>query len=247
MNNFINGFRYVLSGFSWICRPKIRRFVYIPLIVNTILLILAFILLSKYAPIWVAQLLGEKSDWWVMFQWTYDMLIPILTLITYVSFGLLVYFSFSSLANLLASPFNAQLSKAVEQRLAGQEISYTEMPLIKEIFISIRSELAKTIRFIFIAILLLISLLIPGVNLFFPLMWFVFMAYTLSLQYIDYPMANHQYFYREQRQLLKKHRATRLGFGSAANLLLFIPFVNFLAMPVCVCGATIWWHDLKQR
>ncbi len=247
MNGFVDGFRYALAGFMWILRPKIRRFVYIPLLVNILLFVLAFILLGKYLPIWVADMLGKKSDWGSMFQWLYDILIPILTVVVYLSVLFCVYFSFSSLANLIAAPFNAQLAKAVEQRLAGQAIDYAEMPLMKEMAISIASELVKTARFVCYALLLLLLLVIPVVNALFPLLWFLFMVYTLSLQYIDYPMANHQLFYREQRQRLKAHRAERLGFGTAANLILLIPFVNFLAMPVCVCGATVWWHNSLKK
>lgn len=247
MNDFFKGFGYAMSGFSWIIQPKIRRFVYIPLAINILLFTLAIGLLGQYASIWVISLIGQKADWWVLFRWTYDFITPILTVTIYSALLLVGYFSFSAIANLLAAPFNALLAKAVEQRLAGQAINYSEMPLSKEIWITIQSELAKIMRFALLAGVLLLLLLIPGINVFFPLVWFVFMVYTLSIQYIDYPMANHGYFYTAQRRLLQRHRGQRLGFGSAANILLLIPVLNFLAMPVCVCGATVWWYnDLRD-
>lgn len=247
MTNFFKGFGYALDGFNWIFRPKIRRFVYIPLAINILLFALAFGLLGKFAPIWVASLLGQKADWWVIFQWAYDLVIPLLTIIAYVAMMLIVYFSFSTVANLIAAPFNAQLAKAVEQRLAGQTITYSEIPLTKEVWITIKSEIAKMTRFLLLAAVLLLLLLIPGVNALFPFVWFIFMAYTLSIQYIDYPMANHQRFYREQRKVLKNHPMQRIGFGTAANIMVLIPFLNFIAMPVCVCGATVWWYkSLKE-
>lgn len=243
MKQFFKGFNYALSGFSWIMRPKIRRFVYIPLAVNILLFALAFALLGKFAPLWVAHLLGEKNDWWGIFQWAYDLIMPLLTLIIYVAMMLVVYFSFSSIANLIAAPFNAQLAKAVEQRLAGQAITYSEISLSQEVWITIKSEIAKITRFLLLATVLLLLLLIPLVNTLFPFLWFIFMAYTLSIQYIDYPMANHGLFYRDQRRVLQHHHMQRLGFGSAANVLLLIPILNFIAMPVCVCGATVWWYN----
>lgn len=248
MNNFIKGFSHALAGFSWIFRPKIRRFVYIPLAINVLLFTLAISLLGKYAGEWVTGLIGQKANWWHIFRWAYDLIVPVLSVVIYVALILVGYFSFSTVANLLAAPFNAQLAKAVEQRLAGQPITYSEMPLAKEVWVTVQSELAKIVRFALLAAVLLLLLVVPGINVFFPLVWFIFMAYTLSIQYIDYPMANHGHFYTAQRKLLKKHRAQRLGFGTAANVLLLIPFVNFLAMPVCVCGATVWWHsDLQEN
>lgn len=242
MNDFIKGFSYALSGFSWILRPKIRRFVYIPLLINVVLFALAIGLLARYAETWVGGWLGEKADWWTIFQWAYDIVMPLVTLMIYASLFFVAYFLFSSVANVIAAPFNALLSKAVEQRLAGQTVTYSEIPLSKEIWITVKTEIIKLIRFAVFAMLILSLLFIPIINALFPLIWFVFMAYALSLQYVDYPMANHGYFYQHQRGLLKKHRAMRLGFGTAANLLLFIPIINFVAMPVCVCGATVWWQ-----
>ncbi len=247
MNDFIKGFSYAFSGFSWILRPKIRRFVYIPLIINVVLFAIAIVLLAKFAEGWVGGWIGQKTDWWGIFQWAYDIVVPILTFLIYAALLFVSYFLFSAVANLLAAPFNALLSKAVEQRLAGQTITYAEMPLAKEIWITVKSEVVKLMRFAVLAALLLLLLVIPVINVIFPFVWFVFMAYALALQYADYPMANHGYFYNKQRQILKQKRLQRLGFGTAANLLLLVPVVNFIAMPVCVCGATLWWDkDLKQ-
>lgn len=247
MNDFIKGFSYAFSGFSWILRPKIRRFVYIPLIINVVLFSLAIGLLAKFAEGWVGSWIGQKTDWWGIFQWAYDLIVPILTFVIYATLLFVAYFLFSSVANLIAAPFNALLSKAVERRLSEETINYSEMPLAKEIWITVQSEIVKLIRFAVLAGLILLLLFIPVLNVVFPLVWFIFMAYALSIQYVDYPMANHGHFYAKQRQVLKKHRMQRLGFGTAANILLLIPVLNFVAMPVCVCGATLWWdRDLSS-
>ncbi|MBS9777800.1 MAG: sulfate transporter CysZ [Gammaproteobacteria bacterium] len=248
MNNFISGFTYALSGFSWIVKPKIRRFVYIPLAINIVLFSLAIAMLAQFAQGWVVGWIGQKSDWWVIFQWSYDYIVPVLMFIMYVMLLFMSYFLFSSVANIIAAPFNSLLSRAVEQRLTGETITYSEIPLSKEIWITIKSELVKLLRFVVFAALILLLLVIPVLNILFPIAWFVFMAYALSLQYVDYPLANHGYFYADQRKLLKQCPMQRLGFGTAANLLVIVPVINFIAMPVCVCGATVWWNkSLKQK
>ncbi|MPV85920.1 sulfate transporter CysZ [Ostreibacterium oceani] len=243
INDFIQGIKYALSGFSWIVKPSIRRFVYLPLLINTLFFSVAIWFVATAANRWIAHWLGEKADWVWGTQWLYDWAYPVLSVLIYVTLALVTYFLFLSVANVLAAPFNAWLAKSVEKQLTNQQASFLEMTLWQEIRITVQSELFKLLRFLIVAMPLLLLLFIPVLNGLFPLLWLLFMSSILALQYIDYPMANHGYFYATQRRVLKQNRWQGLGFGLAANVMLFIPVVNFLAMPVCVCGATVWWHD----
>jgi CysZ protein len=63
----------------------------------------------------------------------------------------------------------------------------------------------------------------------------------LVIEYIDYPMANHLLHFSQQRKLLRQRRVLSYSFGGSSLLMTMIPFVNFLAMPVSVAGATAMW------
>jgi CysZ protein len=97
--------------------------------------------------------------------------------------------------------------------------------------------------FILWTIPLLVLFFIPGINAIAPLLWAAFSAWMLALQYVDYPMGNHNILFREQRRILARRRWLALGFGGAVLVITMVPIVNFLAMPAAVIGATLMWVE----
>lgn len=65
----------------------------------------------------------------------------------------------------------------------------------------------------------------------------------LAIEYADYPMGNHELYFKEELQTLKQHPTQALGFGWLLSLITAIPILNFLAMPVGVAGGTALWVD----
>lgn len=93
----------------------------------------------------------------------------------------------------------------------------------------------------------MILFLIPGVNLGAPVIWFIFSAWMLSLEYGDYPMGNHDISFAEQKKRVAKKRFLNLGFGGAVSVATMTPILNFLVMPAAVAGATAMWvENLKE-
>jgi len=163
---------------------------------------------------------------------------------------LVVFFSFTVLANLFAAPFNGLLAEKVERHLSGTDpTGETDwMALIADIGPSIASELRKLGYFLVRAVPLLILFVIPGVNLAAPVLWFLFNAWYMSLEYGDFPMGNHSLKFPDQLARMRQIRFTALGFGSTLTLLMMVPVLNFVAMPAAVAGATaLWVGELKGR
>jgi CysZ protein len=71
--------------------------------------------------------------------------------------------------------------------------------------------------------------------------WFLFSAWMMAIQYVDYPADNNQISFKEMRKYLSKYRFTSLGFGMLAFGLTLLPILNFLALPAAVCGAVSFW------
>ncbi len=131
--------------------------------------------------------------------------------------------------------------------LTGHKPSDTT-PLLKSIVPSILSELRKIFYFLLRVIPLLILSVIPGINVAAPVLWILFNAWFLALEYGDFPMGNHGIRFADQHKRLKSQRMTSMSFGGGATLLMMIPGLNFLAMPAAVAGATAMWCDrLKDR
>jgi len=88
---------------------------------------------------------------------------------------------------------------------------------------------------------------IPGINLIAPLLWALFSAWSMSLEYMAYPLENAGILFIEQKQLLKSIRWGALSFGGMAVLGLSIPIINIIIAPAAVIAATLYVDELSQE
>lgn len=240
------GAGFLMQGFRLINQPGIRRFVIVPLLINLVLFAGAIWYLVTQFEIFMDWLLPTLPAWLAWLQWLIWLLWPLFAIAT----SLIVFYLFTPVVNLLAAPFNSLLAERLELHLTGQPLPEGRglKYLLGDAAKAFMSEIKKLSYMLLWAIPLLILFLIPGVNLIAPFLWFLFSAWMLSLEYADYPMANHNMLFRAERELLRKHRPLALGFGSAVTLMTTIPVLNFLAMPVGVAGATAMWVErLKDK
>jgi CysZ protein len=233
---FIKGARYPFIGLRWLPRPRLRRFVIVPLLINT--------LMFAAVIVWGAQEFGIFMDWLLSYlptwlDWLRWLMWPLFAVATL----LVMFYTFTLAANLIASPFNGLLAEQVEALIRSHVALSSGRPLWKEIVLAPLAELIKLGYFLVRALPLLVLFVIPGVNAIAPALWLVFGAWMLALQYADYPMGNHGVRFPEQRRLLGARWPLALGFGTAVLGLTLIPVVNFLVMPAAVIGATLMWVE----
>lgn len=237
VNDFYTGVKYLIAGFTLISKPGVRFYVLVPLLINT--------LLFTGVIIYGANQLGDLIDWlsslWSWTEWFSWLLWPLFLIITLS----VVFFCFSILANLVSAPFNGFLAEAVEASLTGKKNNHRSLTgLARDIIDAIKSEATKFIYFIVRAIPLLLLLLIPILG---PVIWFLFGAWMMALEYMDFPMANNGMLFPQIRQTLTSRRKLALGFGVAVMSLTLVPVINFIAMPVAVAGATkLWAEQIKK-
>jgi len=234
--NSLSGAGYLLEGMKLITRPELRRFVLIPFLIN---------MLVFSAAIWYGVTRFESFLIWMQskipswLQWLDWILWPVFVL----ALVILVFYSFTLVANLLASPFNGLLAEKVELHLTSRPLSEGGgwKKALVDLVPALLDELRKLLFAALLAIPFLILFLIPGINLAAPLFWFLYTAWILTLEYIDYPMGNNGLAFREMRACLRKKRVLGLGFGAATAGLTLVPVLNFIAMPSAVAGATAMW------
>ncbi len=233
------GLTYVFRGLSLITQKGIRPFVILPLLINITVFSVAIWFTSKQLDSWINQLL---PDWLLWLQW---LLWPVLA----VAFFFVIFYLFTILANIIAAPFNSILAERVENRLEGLPVpefqGYKSLPaLIAKTF---KSEAKKLFYMAKWFVALFILTIIPGLNIVAPFAWLIFGSWMLSIEYIDYPMGNHNLFFKDELTLLKNNKALALGFGGGLTLLTSTPFINFLAMPIGVAGSTALWVEHLKR
>jgi CysZ protein len=222
--------RHLLLGLSLLRHPKLRRFVLIPLVINSLLLgstlwwamTSLFSYLESLLPAWLA--------------WAQWLILPVV----FIGFSLFIFQIFGLVANLLAAPFNNLLSERAEHLLCPEkvEISANQQTVLKRAFSDVQKEFQKLRYFLLRAAPLIILFFIPGLNLIASLLWFIFSAWMLSLEYLDYPLSNHDHNFQQSRTWVKQHRGICWRFGFSASFLSLIPILNFLLMPAAVVAAT---------
>ena len=241
IQGFFQGFAFLLQGFSLVFQKGIRRFVLMPLLINIVIFSGAVWLAYAQYQSLMGQLLGWLPSWLAFIEW---LLLPLFGLLVM----LVIYYTFSIVANFIAAPFNALLAEKVESTLRNGNISEENTDsFLASIGKTMGSEVKKVLYMLkWLPILILITF-IPGLNVIAPIAWLLYGAWMYSLQYADFPMGNHGLFMKEELSILRKNRGHAIGFGAATTIITIIPVLNFLAMPVAVSGATAMWVKQLSR
>ena len=116
LRDFLSGINYLLQGFRLIRQPALRRFVLFPILINTIVFSLAITVGVYQFDIFLDWALPQGDSWWI--EATRTLIWIFFTLLALF----ILYFTFTMLANLIASPFNGLLSEKVEVFLAGKPL-----------------------------------------------------------------------------------------------------------------------------
>lgn len=234
-----SGMSYFMSGFSLIQTKGIKRFVLVPLAINVILFITAFYFLFGQIGESITWLINLIPDW---LGWLKDALAFILWPLAVISVLLVFALIFGTLANWIAAPFNGLLAEKVERHLTGQALGNEGlMSIIKDIPRTLGREFAKLSYYLPRAIgFLILFLLIPVIG---QIIWFLFTAWMMAIQYCDYAFDNHKIGFADMKRTLQERRTTSMSFGMMVSVTSMVPILNFLVMPVAICGATAMWVD----
>jgi len=216
-------------------QPGVRIYAVMPLLINTVLFAsLIWFGYEQFSPL-VDYMMSGVPAIFNFLRWIIWIIISTFT-------AIFIFFTFTPIANIVAAPFNALLSEKIEIRLTGKTIGANSsfMKMARDSFLS---QIRKLVYIIFWSAVLLLISLIPLVNFAAPFLWVIFGSWLLSLEYLDYPMGNHELNFTRQRQILAARKGLSLGFGSSVMVLTSIPLLNFIVMPVAVAGATVLWVE----
>ncbi len=232
------GTRATARAMRLLVRPGIRVYVILPLSINIVMF---------GALAWYGFSLFSPAVNWIM-SWIptfFDFLEWLIWLIFGGLLTIIVFFTFTPIANIIAAPFNALMSQKIEELLTGRPIS-SDTGFMQMAIDAIGSQLQKLGYIALWAAGLFLVTLIPVINFIAPVLWVVFGSWLLSLEYFDFPMGNHDIVFAEQKRRLKQRRGIALGFGGTVMIMTSIPIVNFFAMPVAVAAATLLWVEQFQ-
>jgi len=230
-NNPLFALGCLLQGVKMLTHPALRHYLLIPLLINTVLYTGLFIL--GYHT--VSALIDQFMPHWL--SWLNWLLWPLF----FISFVVIGFFSFTLIANLIAAPFYSKLSAKTLELISQQAPTRAELTWRQ----TISGEWHRLGYLSKRTLPLLILFIIPGLNLFAPVLWGLFAAWGLAMEYMGYPLEDRGLAFTEQKQFMQQTRLGMLSFGGMVGLGLSLPLVNLLIGQAAVIGATIYIYRLE--
>jgi CysZ protein len=235
---------HLVRGAQLLLLPQFRPYILVPLLINIVL----FIILTGYLIANFNSAIDAMLDFlpgWDWVKWLVNILLwfiwPLFAALVMMIYG----YTFNLMTNIIAAPFYGLLAEKIENHLIDGEIE--SEPLAQMIPRTILRELLKLWYFIsrgfVLALLSLMLIWVPLLNMIVPLLWLLWGAWSMAIQYNDYPADNHKTPFTKLRQWLASEKLTSYSFGGLVMLAGMIPLVNIFAMPIAVAGATVNWVE----
>ncbi len=234
--SLLGGADYLMRGARMLKRPRLLPFVAIPLLVN----IAIFASLIVYA---LGTIGGTVLGWLTALPGWLSFLDWIIWPLVYLALALFSGYLFTALAILIASPFNGLLAEKAEELITGERVAGAG-GLLGAIALFPRAMARELRKFLYYLPLLLLTFVLSWfASGLAPLLWLLFGAWMMAVQYVDYPMDNHQRSFADVKRALRERRLSSLGFGGLVAMVSGIPLLNFFVMPASVVGATLFWCE----
>lgn len=227
----------LVQGLKQASSPQLRQYLLLPIAINLVLYSMVFVVGYFYIADLIALLV---PDWLSTIKW----LQWLIYLLFFVSFTVIGFLFATVLANIIASPLYSVLA-AKTWVLITDNTTEIKPPAIKQV---ICSEIKRLSYLVSRMIPLLLLFFIPIINLIAPLLWLLFGAWCIGLEFMAYPLENQGILFAQQKERAKTQKWTVLSFGGLIMLGMSIPLVNLIVAPVAVIGATIYnYKDLSLR
>ena len=239
--NFTRGFYAPFRSVALLRNnPRLLPYIIIPFLINVAVFSSAVYFGLDFFGSVVAEQLPQGDAWyWAVLYWLVWTLAVLMT-------ALLVFFTFTVVGNLIASPFNDLLSERTEQALSGttSDEVFSLGQFLRDAWRTMTLE-AKKMSIFVVAMLLILPLnLLPGFgNGLYTLLALGLTLFFLSIEYLGFVMVRKRKFFSEQKSFIMARKFLMLGFSCGVMVLLMIPFVQMLCIPLAVVGMTRLWCE----
>jgi CysZ protein len=233
------GAGYLTRGARLLTHPSLRLFVLIPLAINILIFGSLIGIGFSYMSDLMDWMLSLIPAWLDFIEWILWPLIGI-------TVSLITGYLFTTFALIIASPFNALLAEKAEELITGRRVDSLEGAGAALLAVprGVLREITKLLYYLPMALFVLLISFIPGVG---AVAWLLLGAWMMSIQFVDYPMDNHQMSFAEVKAAVRSRRLSSMGFGGLVALCAGVPLVNFFVVPAAVVGATLLWcEELDQ-
>ncbi|MGW2776076.1 EI24 domain-containing protein [Streptomyces olivaceoviridis] len=238
------GFGYLLKGQRWVARHgRSYGFGLLPGLITLVLYAAALVALA----VWGADAVGWATpfadDWSSPWQGLFR---GFLTAVLFALGLLLAVLTFTAVTLLVGQPFYENLSEKVDADVSPDGTApRSDLPLLRELWISARDSLRVLVRAGLWGVLLFALGFLPFVGqTVVPVIGFFVTGFFLTEELAAVAMQRRGVDLRARLTLLRSRKTLVWGFGTPLGLAFLVPFVAVFLMPGAVAGATLLARDL---
>ncbi len=247
LSQITNGFGYPIHALKFMKEHRLFGYAAGAIVVN-IVLFTAFIVLW-FGWVWPMFADFDGGSWSDgggaisdVFQGTINFVVRTAGVLTGLVLSAIVILI---LGQAIASPFLDRLSERIEQIKLGTPEQPFSLPL------TIRG-VVMAVADVFWALLLLVVVQVgiwalsgwwmPPLASFLS---YLAAAFVVAHEFLTLPLSRQLVPYRTRLKITWAHKWWSFGFGGAALLLLWVPFLNLILLPAAAAGGTLLYCDLK--
>lgn len=242
---FFSGVRLYWRGLRlWGTNPGLMVLGLVPGLISVAIFTIAVIALLKFlGPLsqWILDLFTDSTAQWTTVA---EVLIALGLLAGAV---VLVVYTFAAVTLLIGTPFFERISTQVDRQHGHQPVELKES-WWNLLWHGAGESLGRLALTIPLGIALFLMSLIPVIGTATSVtLGALFGGWFLSLELTSFPLTQRGYVaVRPRRELLRRHRATAVGFGAMAFIVFLIPGGAVLGMPAAVSGGTLLAQRVTQ-
>ncbi|MFJ9667467.1 EI24 domain-containing protein [Streptomyces sp. NPDC101219] len=239
------GFGYLLRGQRWVARHgKQYGFGLLPGLITLVLYAAALVALALWGQDAVGWATPFADDWSSPWQGLFR---GFLTAVLFALALLLSVITFTAMTLLVGQPFYESLSEKVDRDVSPDGTApESDLPLMRELWISARDSLRIIARALLWAVLLFALGFIPVVGqTVVPVVGFFVTGFFLTEELTAVALQRRGVELRDRLALLRTRKRLVWGFGTPLGLAFLVPFVAVFLMPGAVAGATLMARELR--
>ncbi|NEC25603.1 hypothetical protein G3I20_03195 [Streptomyces sp. SID8111] len=239
------GFGYLLRGQRWVARHgKQYGFGLLPGLITLVLYAAALVALALWGQDAVGWATPFADDWSSPWQGLFR---GFLTAVLFALALLLSVLTFTAMTLLVGQPFYESLSEKVDRDVSPDGTApESDLPLMRELWISARDSLRIIARALLWAVLLFALGFVPVVGqTVVPVVGFFVTGFFLTEELTAVALQRRGVELRDRLALLRTRKRLVWGFGTPLGLAFLVPFVAVFLMPGAVAGATLMARELS--
>ncbi len=239
----MNSFFFVFRGFQLLKQNReLRKWVYIPLALNCLLIILSFIFGVSQLGLWtheiVSWMIAPSAGFWYFLVYY-----PLLAIFFFAFSVGILYLAFV-LSSVLAAPFNSLLAENVLVRLGSKKDE--PFRLLPWILLSLKMlgfSLMKAALFLLLGLVIFVFSFVPILNLLSAFVAFLIIVFDFS----DYSFEALNWSLARRLAFFKLHLKEFGAMALFMTLTGLVPGLTLLLLPLGVVGAAYRVHELLGK